>query len=149
MRFRIAFLKFENETTMICYHCGHKIKENFANFCDHCGSSLEIKPKKASKKEEVIKVENEIDQATNLYLLWNCAIAAAFLFYIIHAITDDYIYLFLLVIFMLLVSWILLLSKLHDLTLINNHSIKKLILINFLLPIIGTFYSFVKLTQNK
>ena len=135
---------------MICYQCGHRIKRDLANFCDHCGSSLEIKPKKAStKKEEAIKIESEIDQATNLFLLWNSAITASFVFYIIHAVTDDYIYLFLLVLFMLVVSWILLLTKLHDLALINHQSTKKLILTNFVLPIIGTFYSYIKLTQKN
>jgi hypothetical protein len=134
---------------MICYECGHRIRRDFAKFCDHCGSSLEIKPKKASvRKEVVVKIDDEIDQATNLFLLWNSAIAATFVFYIIHVVTDGYIYLFLLVLFMLVVSWMLLLTKLCDLALINHQSIKKLILTNFGLPIIGTFYSFIKLTQK-
>ena len=134
---------------MICYECGHLIRRDFAKFCDHCGSSLEIKPKKASlKKEVVVKIEDEIDQATSLFLLWNSAIAATFVFYIIHIVTDGYIYLFLLTLFMLLVSWMLLLTKLCDLALINHQSIKKLILTNFGLPIIGTFYSYIKLTQK-
>ena len=134
---------------MICYECGHLIKRDFAKFCDHCGSSLEIKTKKSLlKKEVVVKIEDEIDQATNLFLLWNSAIAATFVFYIIHAVTDGYIYLFLLVLSMLVVSWMLLLTKLHDLALINHQSIKKLILTNFGLPIIGTFYSYIKLTQK-
>ena len=134
---------------MNCYECGHFIKRDLAKFCDHCGSSLEIKPKKISiKKEASIKIEDEIEQATNLFLLWNTSIAATFVFYIIHAVTDDYIYLFLLVLFMLVVSWMLLLTKLHELTLINHQSTKKLILTNFGLPIIGTFYSYIKLTQK-
>ena len=134
---------------MNCYECGHRIRRDFAKFCDHCGSSLEIKAKKAYlKKEVLIKIEDEIDQATNLFLLWNSTIAATFIFYIIHAMTDGYIYLFLLVLFMLVVSWILLLTKLHDLTLINHQSTKKLMLTNFGIPIIGTFYSFIKLTQK-
>ena len=134
---------------MICYECGHRIRGDFAKFCDHCGSSLEIKPKKASlKKEVIVKIEDDIDQATNLFLLWNSAIAATFVFYIIHVVTDGYIYLFLLTLFMLLVSWMLLLTKLCDLALINHQSIKKLILTNFGIPIIGTFYSYIKLTQK-
>jgi hypothetical protein len=134
---------------MICYKCGHVINKDFARFCDHCGSSFEIKPKKASvRKELVVKIEDEIDQTTNLFLLWNASIAATFVFYIIHAVTDGYIYLFLLTLFMLVVSWILLLTKLHDLALINCQSTKKLVLMNFGLPIIGTFYSFIKLTQK-
>ena len=134
---------------MICYECGHVINKDFAKFCDHCGSSLENKPKKASVRKEVaVKIEDEIDRATNLFLLWNASIAATFVFYIIHVVTDGYIYLFLLVLFMLVVSWMLLLTKLHDLALINHQSTKKLILTNFGLPIIGTFYSFVKLTQK-
>ena len=134
---------------MICYECGHRIRRDFAKFCDHCGSSLEIKPKKASLKKEVaVKIEDEVDQATNLFLLWNSAIAATFVFYIIHVVTDGYIYLFLLVLFMLVVSWMLLLTKLYDLALINNQSIKKLILTNFGIHIFGTFYSYIKLTQK-
>jgi hypothetical protein len=134
---------------MICYECGHRIRRDFAKFCDHCGSSLEIKPKQASlKKEAVVKIDDEIDKATNLFLLWNSAIAATFVFYIIHEVTDGYIYLFLLVLFMLVVSWMLLLTKLHDLALINHQSTKKLILTNFGVPILGTFYSFIKLTQK-
>ena len=134
---------------MICYECGHRIRRDFAKFCDHCGSSLEIKPKQASlKKEVVVKIDDEIDKATNLFLLWNSAIAATFVFYIIHVVTDGYIYLFLLTLFMLVVSWILLLTKLHDLALINHQSTKKLILTNFGVPILGTFYSFIKLTQK-
>jgi len=134
---------------MNCYECGHQIKRDLARFCDHCGSSLEIKPKQTSvKKEVVVNIENEIDQAANLFLLWNSAIAAAFIFYIIHAMTDGYLYLFLIVLFMLVVSWILLLTKLHDLASQHKQTTKQFILTNFGLPIIGTFYSFIKLTQK-
>ena len=133
---------------MICYECGHRIRRDFAKFCDHCGSSLEIKPKVSLKKEVVVKIEDEIDQATNLFLLWNSAIAATFIFYIIHAVTDGYIYLFLLVLFMLVVSWILLLTKLHDISIRHHQPTKEFILTNFGIPIIGTFYSFIKLTQK-
>lgn len=134
---------------MICYECGHRIRGDFAKFCDHCGSSLEIKLKKASlKKESVVKIEDEIDQATNLFLLWNSAIAATFVFYIIHVVTDGYIYLFLLVSFMLVVSWMLLLTKLHDLSVRHHQPTKKFIVTNFGMPIIGTFYSYIKLTQK-
>ena len=133
---------------MICYECGHRIRRDFAKFCDHCGSNLEIKPKKASLKKAMVKIEDEIDQATNLFLLWNSAIAATFVFYIIHAVTDDYIYLFLLVLFMLAVSWMLLLTKLHDLSMRHHQPAKEFILTNFGIPIIGTFYSYIKLTQK-
>lgn len=134
---------------MNCYECGHFIKRDFAKYCDHCGSSLEIKPKKIStKKEASIKIEDEIEQATNLFLLWNTTIAATFIFYIIHAVTDGYIFLFLFVFFMLVLSWILLLAKLHDLSLRYYQPTKQFILTNFGLPIIGTFYSFIKLTQK-
>jgi hypothetical protein len=134
---------------MICYECGHHIRRDFAKFCDHCGSSLEIKPKKASlRKELVVRIEDEIDQASNLFLLWNSAIAATFIFYIIHAITDGYIYLFLLVLFMCLLSWMLLLTKLHDLSIRHHQPTKQFMLTNFGFPIIGTFYSFIKLTQK-
>jgi hypothetical protein len=134
---------------MICYECGHHIRRDFAKFCDHCGSSLEIKPKKVSvRKEVVVKIEDEIDQTTNLFLLWNASIAATFVFYIIHVVTDGYIYLFLLVLFMLVVSWMLLLTKLHDLSIRHHQPTKEFMLTNFGLPIIGTFYSFIKLTQK-
>ena len=134
---------------MICYECGHAIRRDFAKFCDHCGSSLEIKPKKASvRKEVIVKIEDEIDKATNLFLLWNSAIAATFVFYIIHIVTDGYIYLFLLVLFMLVLSWLLLLTKLHDLSTRQNQTTKKFMLTNVGLPLIGTFYSFIKLTQK-
>ena len=134
---------------MICYECGHRIRRDFAKFCDHCGSSLEIKPKKAFlKKEVVVNIEDEVDRATNLFLLWNSAIAATFIFYIIHILTDGYIYLFLLVLFMLVLSWILLLTKLHDLSIRHHQSNKQFMLTNVGLPIIGTFYSYIKLTQK-
>jgi len=134
---------------MICYECGHRIRRDFAKFCDHCGSSLEIKLKKPSaKKEALVKIEDEIDQASNLFLLWNSAIAATFIFYIIHAVTDSYIYLFLLVLFMLVVSWMLLLTKLHDLSMRHHQPSKEFILTNFGVPILGTFYSYIKLTQK-
>ncbi|QDC99175.1 zinc ribbon domain-containing protein [Candidatus Methylopumilus universalis] len=134
---------------MICYECGHRIRRDFAKFCDHCGSSLEIKPKKAFlKKEVVVNIEYEVDRATNLFLLWNSVIAATFVFYIIHVVTDGYIYLFLLVLFMLVLSWMLLLTKLHDLSLRHHQPTKQFILTNFGFPIIGTFYSFIKLTQK-
>jgi len=134
---------------MICYECGHVINKDFAKFCDHCGSSLENKPKKANTtKEVVVKIEDEIDQATNLFLLWNASIAATFVFYIIHAVTDGYFYLFLLVLFMLMISWMLLLTKLHDLSIRHHQRTKQFMLTNFGFPIIGTFYSFIKLTQK-
>ena len=134
---------------MICYECGHLIKRDFAKFCDHCGSSLEIKTKKSFVKNEVVvKIEDEIEQATNLLLLWNASIAATFVFYIIHVVTDGYIYLFLLVLFMLVVSWMLILTKLHDLSIRHHQPTSKFILTNFGIPIIGTFYSYIKLTQK-
>ncbi len=134
---------------MICYQCGHKIKGDFARFCDHCGSSLEIKPKKISiQKEVTVKIEEEIDQATNLFLLWNLSITGSFVFYIIHAVTEGYIFLFFMMLFMLAVSWMLLLTKLHDLALRHHEPTRKFMLTNFGLPIIGTFYSFIKLTQK-
>ena len=134
---------------MICYECGHVINKDFAKFCNHCGSSLNIKPKKASVKKEVaVNIEDEIDQATNLFLLWNASIAATFVFYIIHIVTDGYIYLFLLVLFMLALSWLLLLTKLYDLSTRQNQTTKQFMLTNVGLPLIGTFYSFIKLTQK-
>ena len=134
---------------MICYECGHRIRRDFAKFCDHCGSSLEIKPKEASlRKELVVKIEDEIGQATNLFLLWNASIAATFVFYIIHVVTDGYIYLFLLTLFMLVVSWMLLLTKLHDLSIRHHQPTKQFMLTNIGMPIIGTFYSYIKLTQK-
>ena len=92
--------------------------------------------------------ENEIDQASNLFLLWNASIAATFVFYIIHVVTDDYIYLFLLVLFILVISWMLLLTKLHDLSIRQHQPTKQFMLMNFGMPIIGTFYSYIKLTQK-
>ncbi len=134
---------------MICYECGHRIRRDFAKFCDHCGSSLENKPKKANTiKEVAVKIEDEIDQVTNLFLLWNASIAATFVFYIIHIVTDGYIYLFLLVLFMLVVSWMLLLIKLHDLSVRHHQPTKQFMLTNVGLPIIGTFYSYIKLMQK-
>ena len=134
---------------MICYECGHVINKDFAKFCDHCGSSLENKPKKTNAKKEVmVKIEDEIDQATNLFLLWNASIAATFVFYIIHIVTDGYTYLFLLVLSMLVMSWMLLLTKLHDLSIRYHQPTKQFMLTNFGAPLIGTFYSFIKLTQK-
>jgi hypothetical protein len=134
---------------MICYECGHVINKDFAKFCDHCGSSLENKPKNPSSKKEIkTNINEEIDQATNLFLLWNAAIAATFVFYIIHIVTEGYIFLFFIVLFMLAVSWMLLLTKLHDLALRHHEPTRKFMLTNFGLPIIGTFYSFIKLTQK-
>jgi DNA-directed RNA polymerase subunit RPC12/RpoP len=132
---------------MICYQCGHQIKSDLAKFCDHCGSNLETKPKTSFAKREILAdINDEMDRATNLFLLWNGNIVATFIFYIIHVITDNYTYLFLLVLLMLTLSWLLLLIKLHDLTIRKDGSIKEFILMNFCIPILGTFYSFIKLT---
>jgi len=134
---------------MICYECGHVINKDFAKFCDHCGSSLETKPKNSSPKKEIkTNINDEIDQATNLFLLWNASIAATFVFYIVHMNTDSYMYLFLLVLMMLILAWMLLLIKLHDLSLRHKLSTLKFILTNFGAPILGTFYSFIKLTKK-
>ena len=134
---------------MICYQCGHQIKSDLAKFCDHCGSNLEIKPKTSFVKKEVaINIDDEINQATNLFVLWNGNIVATFIFYTFHVVTDSYAYLFLLVLFMLLLSWILLLIKLHDLNVIKHGSTREFILTIFGIPIIGTFYSFIKLTHK-
>jgi hypothetical protein len=134
---------------MICYQCGNQIKREFSKFCNHCGSNLEIKPKKSfAKKEVVINVDDEMDRATNLFLLWNGNIVATFIFYIIHIVTDSYAYLFLLVLFMCLLSWMLLLIKLHDLKVSKHGSTREFILTNLGIPVIGTFYSFIKLTQK-
>ena len=137
---------------MICYECGHRIKRNFANFCDHCGSDLneKLKPKALNQApaRETINLNDEINRVTNLFLLWNFNIAASFIFYIIHMKTDDYGYLFFIILFMLILSWMLLLMKLHDIALLKQDSTKKFILANFGVPIIGTFYYFLKINHN-
>ena len=117
--------------------------------CYQCGSNLEIKPKTLFiKKEKVISVDDKIDRATNLFLLWNGNIVATFIFYIIHIVKDSYTYLFLLVLFMLALSWILLLMQLYVVVISKHGSGKEFILMNFCIPIFGTFYSFIKLTHE-
>ena len=137
---------------MICYQCGHKIKENFANFCDHCGYDLnqKVKPKSLNQSapKKTISLNDEMDRVTNLFLLWNFNIAASFIFYIIHMKTDDYGYLFLIILFMLIVSWMLLLIKLHDLAIVKNEPMKKFILSNFGVPLLGTFYYFLRIMKK-
>ncbi len=137
---------------MICYQCGHRIKRDFANFCDHCGSDLneKVKPKTLNQTsvKETINLNDEIDRVTNLFLLWNFNIAASFIFYIIHMKTDDYGYLFLIILFMMILSWMLLLIKLHDVALLKHDSMKKFILSNFGVPLLGTFYYFLRM-MNK
>ena len=134
---------------MICYQCGNQIKREFSKFCDHCGSNLEIKPKTSfAKKEVAINMDDEMERATNLFLLWNGNIVATFIFYIIHMVTDNYAYLFLLVLFMLALSWILLLMQLYVVVISKHGSGKEFILMNFCIPIFGTFYSFIKLTHE-
>ena len=132
---------------MICYQCDHKIKREFSKFCDHCGSNLETKISFV-KKEVVINIDDEMDRVTNLFLLWNGNIVATFIFYIIHVVTHSYAYLFFLMLFMCLLSWILLLIKLHDLNVSKHGSTREFILTNFGMPVIGTLYSFIKLTQK-
>ena len=137
---------------MICYECGHRIKRNFANFCDHCGSDLNEKLKSRALNQapvkETINLKDEIDRVTNLFLLWNFNIAASFIFYIIHMKTDDYGYLFFIILFLLILSWMLLLMKLHDIAILKQDSMKKFILANFGMPIIGTFYYFIKINDK-
>ena len=137
---------------MICYQCGHKIKENFANFCDHCGYDLnqKVNPKSLnqSSPKETICLNDEVDRVTNLFLLWNFNIAASFFFYIIHMRTDDYGYLFLIILFMLTVSWMLLLTKLHDIAILKHDFMKKFILSNFGVPLLGSFYYFLRIMKK-
>ena len=137
---------------MICYQCGHRIKRDFANFCDHCGSDLneKVKPKTLNQTsvKETINLNDEIDRVTNLFLLWNFNIAASIIFYIIHMKTDDYGYLFLIILFMMILSWMLLLIKLHDVALLKNDSMKKFILSNFGVPLLGTFYYFLRIMKK-
>jgi hypothetical protein len=137
---------------MICYQCGHRIKRDFANFCDHCGSDLNEKtrPKTLNQTsvKETINLNDEMDRVTNLFLLWNFNIAASFIFYIIHMKTDDYGYLFLIILFMLILSWMLLLMKLHDVALLKHDSMRKFVLSNFGLPLLGTFYYFLRMMRK-
>ncbi len=137
---------------MICYQCGHRIKRDFANFCDHCGSDLNEKarPKTLNQRsvKETINLNDEMDRVTNLFLLWNFNIAASFIFYIIHLKTDDYGYLFLIILSMLILSWMLLLIKLHDVALLKHDSMKKFILSNFGVPLLGTFYYFLRMMRK-
>ena len=135
---------------MICHHCGNCIKKDFANFCDSCGMDLRVRIKKtiSSVKQETHIIE-EVERASNLFLLWNVNILAAFIFYIIYITMDSYAFLFLLTLFMLVLSWMLLLMKLHDLTIRQNLSSKKFILMNFGAPVLGTFYYFLNLTHKN
>ena len=137
---------------MICYQCGHRIKRDLANFCDHCGSDLNEKFKSKAlnqaRPKEAINLNDEMDRATNLFLLWNFNIAALFIFYIIHMKTDDYGYLFLIILFMLILSWMLLLIKLHDVAILKHDSMKKFIVANFGMPLLGTFYYFLRIMKK-
>ena len=137
---------------MICYQCGHKIKGDFASFCDHCESDLNEKVKPSTLNQvpakEAINLDDEMDRVTNLFLLWNFNIAASFIFYIIHMKTDDYGYLFLMILFMLVLSWMLLLMKLHDVALLKHDSMKKFVVANFGIPFLGTFYYFLKMMKK-
>ena len=137
---------------MICYQCGHRIKRDLANFCDHCGSDLNEKFKSKalnqSPPKDAINLNDEMDRVTNLFLLWNFNIAALFIFYIIHMKTDDYGYLFLIILFMLILSWMLLLIKLHDVATIKNDSMKMFIVANFGMPLLGTFYYFLRIMKK-
>ena len=137
---------------MICYQCGHRIKRDLANFCDHCGSDLNEKFKSKalnqSPPKDAINLNDEMDRVTNLFLLWNFNIAALFIFYIIHMKTDDYGYLFLIILFMLILSWMLLLIKLHDVAILKNDSMKKFIVANFGIPLLGTFYYFLRMMKK-
>ena len=137
---------------MICYQCGHRIKRDLANFCDHCGSDLNEKFKSKalnqSPPKDAINLNDEMDRVTNLFLLWNFNIAALFIFYIIHMKTDDYGYLFLIILFMLILSWMLLLIKLHDVALLKHDSMKKFIVANFGIPLLGTFYYFLRMIKK-
>ena len=123
-----------------------------ANFCDHCGSDLneKVKPKalNQARPKAAINLNDEIDRVTNLFLLWNFNIAASFIFYIIHMKTDDYGYLFLIILFMLILSWMLLLMKLHDIALLKHDSMKKFIVTNFGFPLLGTFYYFLRMMKK-
>ena len=137
---------------MICYQCGHRIKRDLANFCDHCGSDLNEKFKSKalnqSPPKDAINLNDEMDRVTNLFLLWNFNIAASFIFYIIHMKTDDYGYLFLIILFMLILSWMLLLIKLHDVAILKHDSMKKFIVANFGMPLLGTFYYFLRIMKK-
>ncbi len=137
---------------MICYQCGHRIKRDLANFCDHCGSDLNEKFKSKalnqSPPKDAINLNDEMDRVTNLFLLWNFNIAALFIFYIIHMKTDDYGYLFLIILFMLILSWMLLLIKLHDVAILKHDSMKKFIVANFGVPLLGTFYYFLRMMKK-
>ena len=137
---------------MICYQCGHRIKRDLANFCDHCGSDLNEKFKSKalnqSPPKDAINLNDKMDRVTILFLLWNFNIAALFIFYIIHMKTDDYGYLFLIILFMLILSWMLLLMKLHDVAILKRKSRKKFVLTNFGVPLLGTFYYFLRIMKK-
>jgi hypothetical protein len=111
---------------------------------------LEINPKTSFVKKEIaINIDDEMERAANLFLLWNANIVATFIFYIIHIVTDSYAYLFMLVLFMLLLSWMLFLIKLHDLNVRKYGSTREFILINFGVPVFGTFYYYLRVSQKN
>lgn len=134
---------------MICYECGHQIKRDFARFCDHCGSSLEVRTKPTPTKKDIeVSIEEEIDRATNLFILWNAVIVTSLISYIADVLTGHYFYFFLFSLFMLALSWMLLLIKLYDLTIRKNSSVREFILTNLGIPIAGTFYYYLKMVQK-
>ncbi len=137
---------------MICYECDYKIKRDFANFCDQCGADLnemnKPKVKNQDTQKNIISLDLEMERVTDLFLLWNFNIVASFIFYIIHLKTDHFGFLVLIILFMLILSWILLLMKLREIAVLRHDSMKKLMLINFGLPFLGTFYYYLKMTQK-
>ena len=132
---------------MYCLECGNQIKNNFAKFCDHCGT--ELSKQKIIQKEPIkkivaqsISIEDDLSRVGHIFAIWVTSLIVAGLLFVIYQYRIHNLFLPVAGFIGVLFIWMILLFVLEDFADRVRVSSLQFVYVPLILPIAGTFFSY-------
>ena len=138
---------------MYCLECGHQITDDFAKFCDHCGTNLskqKIIEKNSVKKvvTQSISIEEGLTRAGHIFAIWVTSLIVVGLFFVIYQYQTHNLFLPIAGLVGLLFIWMILLFVLEDLAYQVKVPSLQFVYVPLIFPIVGTFFSYFYLINR-
>jgi len=134
--------------TGFCPKCDKQIAAN-ASFCHHCGECLILREDFVNKIEpsDPAEIQQLFENATYLFMGWlfafSLVIASGIFYHFYHQssflIGTGVLFFY---------AWIFLISKLDELASKINHKLSKIVYFGLLIPVIGTIFSYLKISNS-
>jgi|GEM_PF-1102901 len=138
---------------MYCLECGHQIKDDFAKFCDHCGT--ELSKQKILQKNPITKtiaqslsIEDNLNRVTHIFAIWVISLIIASLFFVIYHYRTHNLFLPITGFVGVLFIWMILLFLLEDLADQLEVPVLQYVYMPLIFPIVGTFFSYYYLVSK-